>query len=73
MKHQLSKVEKNDLNVQPFSFLRPLDRVKKYDYSAAKIFTANNNQNLEFDQTPEQILKSIFIDPLLNPKTYEQY
>lgn len=38
MKHQLSKVDKNDLDTQPFSFLRPIDRVKPYDYSASKIF-----------------------------------
>lgn len=63
MKHQLSKVDKNDLQTQPFSFLRPLDRVKQYDYSAGKIFQ-NGNSNVDIDKTPDAILKQVFIDPL---------
>jgi hypothetical protein len=52
MKHQLSKVEKNDLFTQPFSFLRPLDRVKQYDYSAGKIFQTTNS-SFDIGQTPD--------------------
>jgi len=67
MKHQVHKLEKNDLFTQPFSFLRPMDRVKQYDYSAGKIFSSNSNLNFEFDQSPEQILRKIFIEPLISP------
>jgi len=54
------------LITQPFSFLRPLDRVKQYDFSAGKILQASGNTTSEIDKTPEQILKETFIDPLLS-------
>ena len=56
-----------------------MDRIKPYDYSASKIFQTTAHKN----QTTDQILRQIFIDPLISPidkqsaelyqaKTYEE-
>ena len=34
IKHQLGKQDKNDMETQPFSFVRPCNKMKKYQFTA---------------------------------------